>query len=88
MKKLIEKRLKAKLNNREVDVCVSFRSIGFLVTTQLYHRLELMLEDMFSEGEETFNEDLELVSDINHIESAGDFMHVHNKWFTEHQVAL
>lgn len=84
LKDLITSDLKTKLYDRKIIVDVH----GDDITSTLYHRIEHMVDDMFSEGELVFESDEVLVEDIEDIQDFNDFKAVYEKWFVEETLLL
>ena len=76
--KLLEK-YKEKLPNEKVGIIINGRRLEF----NLHDRLEAMLEDMLSEGEEVFLEDKQLQADLTLLDSLTGFRHVYERWFPD-----
>ena len=79
MKDELLKKYKEKLPNKKVKVICAGNHSEF----NLHDRLEVMLEDMLSEGEEVFLEDKQLQADLTLLDSLTGFRHVYECWFPD-----
>ena len=79
MKDKLLQKYKEKLPNEKVGIIINGRRLEF----NLHDRLEAMLEDMLSEGEEVFLEDKQLQADLTLLDSLTGFRHVYERWFPD-----
>ena len=80
MKQQLINQLKLKIKNNNVEVYMDNK---LQIETNVYGRIEAMIEAMFSEGEEIFLEDKVLVKDVSNIENLNDFIDVYTNWFPD-----
>lgn len=85
MKQQLINQLKLKIKNNNVEVYMDNK---LQIETNVYGRIEAMIEAMFSEGEEIFLEDKVLVKDVSNIENLNDFIDVYTNWFPDESLKV